>query len=176
GFHLDAVVKLGDGEMVRDVVVPVDVAVNACARPDCEAESEHGLRGRGLGLHAQLEERLADVAVVGEREGVLDLQPHRQDTKYCALSASWVCVTASTTRSRNADEARRAERASSYDRSACSLPASRAAVDSSPPAVMRSRHSFTAALDARSERGECASDSRNATTRSPSIAAPRAPP
>src|SRR5262249_28304705 len=157
-------VELRDGEMVCDVVVPVDVAVDPRTRPHREAKSQDGLGGRRLGLHAQLEERLADVAVVREREGVLDLQPHGHDTKYCALSASWVCVTVSTTRSRNADDARRAERASSYDRSALSRPTSRAAVDSSPPAVMRSRQSFTAALEARSERGECASDTRNATT------------
>jgi hypothetical protein len=104
--HLDPVVEARDGEVMGDVVVPVEVSVHAGGRAHRQHERRHRLITRRLGLHAQLHERLADVGVVVEREAVLDLEQHRQVAKYWAATASWAWAMVSTTRSRNAGSTR----------------------------------------------------------------------
>src|SRR2546423_8045037 len=99
---LDAVVEARDCEVVGDVVVPVHVAVHARRRAHREHERAHRLIRGGLGLHAQLHERLADVGVVLEGKAVLDVEQHDQVAKYCTLSASCATPMTSTTRSRKA--------------------------------------------------------------------------
>jgi hypothetical protein len=66
-------VKLRDREVVGEVVVPIAVAVHARRRADRELEGRDRLLGRRLGLHVELEERLADERVVLERKAMLDL-------------------------------------------------------------------------------------------------------
>src|SRR6516162_4499651 len=96
--HGDAIVELGDREVMGEVVVPVPVAMHAGRGTDRELERRHRLLRRGLGLHAELEERLADERVVLEREAMLDLKMH-QVTKYCVAIASCVLASSPTTRS-----------------------------------------------------------------------------
>src|SRR5439155_1788697 len=93
------VLEFRDREGVREVVVPVAIAVNAGRRADRQLERGARLLRRRLGLHAELEERLADEGVVLEREAVLYLSVH-QVTKYCVAIASWVFASSATTRSR----------------------------------------------------------------------------
>jgi hypothetical protein len=73
---LDAVVEARDREVVRDVLVPVEIAVHAGRRPDRQHEGRQRLVGGGLGLHPELERGLADERVVRERQPLLDLQEH----------------------------------------------------------------------------------------------------
>src|SRR5262249_56337841 len=109
-------------EVVREVVVPVAIAVHAGRRADRQLERRDGLLRRRLRLHAELEERLADEGVVLEREAVLDLQVH-QVTKYCVATASWVLASSPTTRSRRPTKSpRRIWASSSYRRSAETQP------------------------------------------------------
>jgi hypothetical protein len=74
--HRDPVVEGRDGEVVHEVVVPVAVARQRGGRAHREDERVRGLVRRGLGLHAELDEGLADEGVVVEGEAVLDLEEH----------------------------------------------------------------------------------------------------
>src|SRR4029453_7470848 len=152
--HCDAVVEFRDREVVREVVVPVAVAVDAGRRTDRELEGRDGLLGRRLGLDAQLQERLADERVVLEREAVLDPEVH-QVTKYWVAIASCVFDSSATTGSSNPAKSPRPIGASaSYRRWACSLPMTRAGAVSSSGPEMVPRYSRTTEAPSRSERGE----------------------
>src|SRR5262249_25975268 len=141
--HRDAVVEFRDREVMREVVVPVAVTVDAGRRTDRELEGRDGLLRRRLGLDAQLQERLADEGVVLEREAVLDPEVH-QATK-CAAAAACCVPPAPPTgwRSPPGRSPRRIWASSSYRRSACSLPMTRAGAVSSSGPEMVARYSRT---------------------------------
>src|SRR6185369_6987277 len=112
--RLDPIVEARDREVVGDVAVPVQVPLHAGGRPDREDERVDRLVTRGLRVHPQLHEGLADVGVVVERQAMLDVEQHGQVAKYCCATASWAWATVSTTRSRKAASAPAAASRSSW--------------------------------------------------------------
>ena len=74
--HLDAIVVVGDPEVVDEVPVPVRVAGHLGGRSHGQVEAPQGLPRVGQGLDPQLQEGLADEVLVVEAELVFDLDQH----------------------------------------------------------------------------------------------------